>query len=52
VKDRVVAAGVGTVEVIANCTYAQHEDYFSYRRATHAKEPDYGRNLSAITLNP
>lgn len=32
-------------------TYADH-DFFSFRRATHAREPDYGRNLSAIALRP
>ena len=26
------------------------EDHFSYRRTTHASEPDYGRQLSAIML--
>jgi hypothetical protein len=26
------------------------ENFFSYRRTTHRKEPDYGRQLSAITL--
>lgn len=26
--------------------------YFSFRRTTHAKEPDYGRNLSLIALCP
>lgn len=32
------------------CTYAEADDYFSYRRNTHAKIRDYGRNLSAIVL--
>ncbi|WP_421726584.1 peptidoglycan editing factor PgeF [Bauldia sp.] len=32
------------------CTYADEERFFSYRRATHRAEADYGRLLSAITL--
>jgi len=32
------------------CTYLQESDFFSYRRATHRGEPDYGRQLSAIML--
>ncbi len=32
------------------CTYAAKEDYFSFRRNTHAGETAYGRNLSAIVL--
>ncbi|MEL6745112.1 MAG: polyphenol oxidase, partial [Pseudomonadota bacterium] len=26
--------------------------FYSYRRTTHRKEPDYGRQLSAIVLKP
>lgn len=33
-----------------NCTYADEADFFSYRRSTHRKEPDYGRQLSAISI--
>ncbi|MCP4382065.1 MAG: peptidoglycan editing factor PgeF [Hyphomicrobiales bacterium] len=32
------------------CTYADEDRFFSYRRATHRGEADYGRLLSAITL--
>ncbi len=32
-------------------TYAS-DNHFSYRRTTHNKEPDYGRQLSAIMLQP
>jgi YfiH family protein len=31
-------------------TYPDPERFFSYRRTTHAKEPDYGRQISAITI--
>ncbi len=46
------AAGVRRVERIAACTYGEPERFFSYRRATHLRESDYGRNLSAIALTP
>jgi YfiH family protein len=32
------------------CTYPDTERFFSYRRTTHAKEPDYGRQISAIAI--
>jgi YfiH family protein len=37
-------------EWTGQCTYSHKEDYFSYRRNTHAGISDYGRNLSAILL--
>jgi copper oxidase (laccase) domain-containing protein len=33
-------------------TYAAEGDYFSYRRATHKGEQDYGRQISAIVIAP
>jgi polyphenol oxidase len=33
-----------------DCTYADEANFFSYRRTTHRKEPDYGRQLSAISI--
>jgi YfiH family protein len=41
-----------TVTRIAADTYAGEGDYFSFRRATHKSEPDYGRQLSAICITP
>ncbi|WP_455476727.1 peptidoglycan editing factor PgeF [Bartonella sp. B41] len=32
------------------CTYQDEERFFSYRRAIHRNEPDYGRQISAIML--
>ncbi|GAA5109411.1 peptidoglycan editing factor PgeF [Bartonella jaculi] len=32
------------------CTYKDEQRFFSYRRATHRNEPDYGRQISAIML--
>ena len=34
----------------ANIDTYTSQDHFSYRRTTHAQEPDYGRQLSAIML--
>ena len=48
--DRMKAFGIGMVIDLALCTYTREEEYFSYRRATHAKEQDYGRQIAAITL--
>ena len=48
--DRLKAFRVGTVVDTGLCTYAGEADFFSYRRATHAGETDYGRQIAAITL--
>jgi YfiH family protein len=47
---RLEAAGVGTVGALGLCTYSDEARFYSYRRATHRGEPDYGRLLSAIML--
>src|SRR5690606_162891 len=47
--DRLLRAGVAA-SAIGRCTYADEANFFSYRRATHRKEPDYGRQISAIVL--
>lgn len=52
VVGRVRAGGLASVEHVDRCTYGEEEYFFSYRRATHRGEPDYGRQLSAITLGP
>ena len=36
-------------EWVKKCTYTLDSQYFSYRRATHRQEPDYGRQISVIT---
>jgi polyphenol oxidase len=43
-------AGIGGAHDVGLCTYSDAARFFSYRRATHRGEPDYGRNLSAIAL--
>ena len=47
--DRLIRAGV-TAEGLGRCTYAEEDLFYSYRRTTHRKEPDYGRQVSAIVL--
>ena len=52
VAHRLRAEGIGTVQRLGLDTYADRHRFFSYRRATHANEPDYGRQLSLIALPP
>lgn len=47
--DRLLASGI-SAESLDLCTYPDTERFFSYRRTTHAKEPDYGRQISAIAI--
>jgi YfiH family protein len=44
------SAGVGRAEWTRHCTYSDPQRFYSYRRATHDKEADYGRLIAAITL--
>jgi YfiH family protein len=50
VARRLDAAGLASVERLSTCTYAAENDFFSFRRATHRGEKDYGRQVSAIVL--
>ncbi|HEY0282125.1 MAG TPA: peptidoglycan editing factor PgeF [Rhizomicrobium sp.] len=47
---RLEGAGVTNIEKLSACTYARAGDFYSFRRATHSGEKDYGRELSAIML--
>jgi YfiH family protein len=47
---RVEQAGVVKFEDLGLCTYAEPERFYSFRRSTHLKEPDYGRHINAIAL--
>ena len=47
---RLRSAGIGEAEWTRHCTYSDPERFFSYRRATHAGEADYGRLISVICL--
>jgi YfiH family protein len=50
VVHRLIAAGIGEVEALNLDTYADEDRFFSFRRATHRGEADYGRQLSAIAI--
>jgi YfiH family protein len=50
VAARLEAAGLGAVERLGLDTYADEVRFFSFRRATHRHEPDYGRQISLIGL--
>jgi hypothetical protein len=43
--------GVGNVIDLALCTYRDEALFFSFRRATHRHEPEYGRLISAIAIS-
>jgi YfiH family protein len=47
---RLARAGIAQVEDLDLCTYAEPDKFYSYRRATHRAEPDYGRHINAIAL--
>lgn len=47
--DRLRRAGV-KAEALYRCTYAEEDLFYSYRRTTHRKEPDYGRHVASIVL--
>ena len=50
VAARLAAAGVARIAIGGQDTYAEAQDYFSYRRACHKGENSYGRQLSVIGL--
>jgi YfiH family protein len=52
VAQRLSAARVGSVERLALCTYDGEALFYSYRRATHRRQADCGRQLSTILLEP
>ena len=47
---RLERAGIGAFADLQLDTYADADRFYSYRRTTHRKEPDYGRLVSAIAL--
>lgn len=48
---RLAAEGVGAVADLSICTFGDEARFFSYRRATHRRERQYGRQMSAIALS-
>lgn len=50
IRFRLERAGIVHILAANKDTYALEKDYFSYRRATHGGESDYGRQISAISI--
>ncbi|HVZ03534.1 peptidoglycan editing factor PgeF [Hyphomicrobium sp.] len=50
VLSRLHEAGIENAADLATCTYENESLFFSYRRKTKLKEPDYGRQISAIVV--
>ena len=51
VAQRLRGTGIGTVEDLAQDTYAQDQRFFSFRRATHRGAPTGGRQTSVIGMS-
>lgn len=52
IAHRIKRAGIEHFHDLALCTYQDEDRFFSFRRATHRKESDYGRLIAAIALTP
>jgi polyphenol oxidase len=50
VAAQLALARVGVIERQSPCTYANESLFYSFRRTTHRKQADYGRQISAIVL--
>lgn len=50
ITNRLEGLAIHAVQNINLCTCGLEQDYFSWRRTTHRKEADYGRNISVIML--
>lgn len=50
IASRLAAHGVRRVTITGQDTFAAQDDFFSYRRTTHAGEGDYGRQISVIAI--
>ena len=50
VAARLESAGIARVEQLGLDTYGDEARFYSFRRATHRGEPDYGRQISLIGL--
>lgn len=49
-RHRLLKAKVASTNILPDDTYLDKRRFFSYRRATHKNEPDYGRQISCICL--
>ena len=51
IAQELAAEGIATHNLDL-CTYRREDLFFSYRRATHQNQPDYGRQISVIARQP
>jgi hypothetical protein len=51
IRMRLENAGILMIDDLGVDTYSD-ENFYSYRRSVHRKEPDYGRHVHAIALEP
>tara|TARA_R110002096_G_scaffold416576_2_gene619500 strand:+ start:349004 stop:349750 length:747 start_codon:yes stop_codon:yes gene_type:complete len=47
-SDKIWQTGITNIDPLGIDTYAESNNFFSYRRKTHLKEKDYGRQISII----
>jgi polyphenol oxidase len=50
VVTRLRLARIARVDGLQACTFTNESEFFSFRRSQAHKEPDYGRQISAIVL--
>ena len=50
IQNRIELIGIKIISSLGQDTYQDEENFFSYRRACHQNETDYGRLLSTIVL--
>jgi YfiH family protein len=50
VRDMLTTLGIEYISETGVCTYRNESILFSYRRSCHRREPDYGRQISAIVF--
>ena len=50
VRDMLTNTGIQHISDAGVCTYRNESILFSYRRSCHRREPDYGRQISAIVF--
>ena len=50
IAHRLGAAGIVHIDDLGLDTYADEARFYSYRRTTHRREPDYGRHIAGIAL--
>lgn len=50
VAKRLQSAGIAAVDTLGHDTYADADRFYSYRRATHREEANYGRLISLVGL--